>query len=87
MNSLIKLNGNGKSLLFPELPILFDDFMTRDFFNFPTTEAFKSSAVPAVNVKETASAFELEVAAPGMDKSDFKIALEQNTLTISAQNL
>lgn len=85
MNSLIKLNGNGKSLLFPEFPSLFDDFITKDFLNLPTRAIFKDMSVPAVNVKETDSAFELEMAAPGMDKSDFKIALEQNTLVISAQ--
>ena len=85
MNSLIKLNGNGKNLLFPEFPSLFDDFITRDFFNLPTRRSVNAQSLPAVNIKETDSAFELEVAAPGMDKKDFKVALEQNMLVISAQ--
>ncbi|HMU47455.1 MAG TPA: Hsp20/alpha crystallin family protein [Chitinophagaceae bacterium] len=38
-----------------------------------------------VNVKETDKAFELEVIAPGFQKPDFKISLDQNILTISAE--
>lgn len=85
MNSLIKLNSAGKNVLFPELPSLFDDFITRDFFNLPTRTLFNGNSIPAVNVKETNSAFELEMAAPGMNKQDFRIGLENNLLVISAQ--
>lgn len=85
MNSLIKLNSNGKNGMFPEFPSLFDDFLTRDFFNLPSRNN-SATTLPAVNVKETDTAFELEMAAPGMDKKDFKIALEQDTLVISAQH-
>ena len=85
MKSLIKLNSNGNNLMFPEFPSLFDDFLTRDFFNLPSRGAFTGTSVPAVNVKETDSAFELELAAPGMEKKDFKIELEHDTLVISAQ--
>jgi HSP20 family protein len=38
-----------------------------------------------VNIKESAENFEVEVAAPGMDKKDFKIQLDNNMLTISSQ--
>lgn len=85
MKSLVKWNGNGDNLMFPEVPSLFDDFLTRDFFSFPMRTAFSGSSVPAVNVKETGTAFELEMAAPGMEKKDFKVELDQNTLVISAQ--
>ncbi len=85
MNSLIKLNTNAKNPLFHELPSLFDDFITRDFFNLPSRGMFKTMTVPAVNVKETDAAFELEMAAPGMSKKDFKIGVENNKLVISAQ--
>lgn len=84
MNSLIKLNSNGKNLLFPEFPSLFDDFITKDFFNLPVRSTFTGNSVPAVNVKETDKAFELEIAVPGMDKKDFRIGLENNLLVISA---
>lgn len=86
MNSLIKLNSNGKKGLFPELPSLFDDFVTRDFFNLPTFNLLGANRMPAVNIKETDSAFELEMAAPGMNKKDFKIEVEHNNLIISAQH-
>lgn len=85
MTSLIKLNGTGKNVLFPELPSLFDDFITRDFFNVPVRALFNGNSIPAVNVKETNSAFELEMAAPGMSKNEFKIGIENNMLVISAQ--
>ena len=34
-----------------------------------------SSLLPAVNVKETEKAYEIKLAAPGLEKTDFKIAL------------
>lgn len=86
MNSLIKLNSNGKNVMFPEFPSLFDDLLTKDFFNFGSRGYSTSVTQPAVNVKETESSFELEMAVPGMDKKDFKIELEQHSLIISAQH-
>lgn len=86
MKSLVKVNSNGNNLMFPEFPSLFDDFLTRDLFNLPFRgAAFNSHSTPAVNVKETDTAFELEMAAPGMEKKDFKVELEQDTLVISAE--
>src|SRR5690606_1172642 len=41
--------------------------------------------IPKVNIKETPENFEVEVAAPGMDKKDFKIELNGNMLTISSE--
>jgi HSP20 family protein len=37
-----------------------------------------------VNVKETERGYQLEVVAPGFTKEDFKISLDKNLLTISA---
>jgi HSP20 family protein len=85
MKSPMKWNGNGSNHLFPEFPSLFDDFFTRDLFQLPFRAANNADSVPAVNVKETDTAFELEMAAPGMEKKDFKVELEQDTLVISAQ--
>ncbi|MCW5909779.1 MAG: Hsp20/alpha crystallin family protein [Cyclobacteriaceae bacterium] len=39
--------------------------------------------VPAVNVVETEKEFEIEMAAPGLDKKDFNITVENGVLTIS----
>ncbi len=41
--------------------------------------------IPAVNVKEDENAFQIEVAAPGLKKEDFKLSLHENRLTISAK--
>jgi HSP20 family protein len=38
-----------------------------------------------VNVKETENSFELDVVAPGFEKTDFNISLDQDLLTISAE--
>jgi HSP20 family protein len=40
---------------------------------------------PAANILESPESFQLELAAPGMNKEDFKIHLENNILTISAE--
>ncbi|MGZ3756770.1 MAG: Hsp20/alpha crystallin family protein [Mucilaginibacter sp.] len=40
--------------------------------------------VPAVNIAETTNEFEVELAVPGLKKEDFKINLDKNVLSISA---
>ena len=66
----------------PAMPTLIDDFF-RDWSssNFSRT----NTTLPAVNVKENDEQFVLKVAAPGMDKKDFKINLENNILTIQSE--
>ncbi len=80
--TLVKTNGN---LLNP-LPLLFDDFFNRDAFNWKH-ENFSNtnSTIPAVNLKETPENYEVEVAAPGMNKQDFKVELTGNTLSIRSE--
>lgn len=41
--------------------------------------------VPAVNIKENEKDFELELAVPGREKSDFKIEVDKDILTISLE--
>lgn len=38
-----------------------------------------------VNVKETANSYNIEVVAPGFEKTDFKVNLDKDVLTISAE--
>ena len=38
-----------------------------------------------VNIKENENGYHLEVIAPGFEKNDFKVSLEQNILTISGE--
>jgi HSP20 family protein len=80
--SLIKRNRNS----FPAIPALVDDFLGRELFNWDNSHfSLTQTTLPAVNIKESAENFQVEVAAPGMDKQDFKIQLDNNTLTISSQ--
>ncbi|EFK57881.1 Hsp20/alpha crystallin family protein [Sphingobacterium spiritivorum] len=41
--------------------------------------------VPAVNIAEAEDSFQIELAAPGLQKSDFKINVDKNMMTISAE--
>lgn len=61
----------------------FDDNSTRDVFMNPWK--MKWGQVPSVNVKETKENYTIELAAPGMEKSDFKIEMENDALIISTQ--
>jgi len=59
-----------------------------DFFNKGIGSVFNddtSALRPDVNVKESDDAFIMEVAAPGLDKSDFNIQVEDGNLTLSAE--
>ncbi len=79
--TLIKRNGN----TFPSIPSFFDDLFASELFNWNNSNfSSTSTTVPSVNVHETADTFEVEMAAPGMKKEDFKVELDGNTLTISS---
>ena len=67
-------------------PNVFDDLFTRDLWNWGlTNNSSTNTTVPAVNIRETADNYDVEVAAPGMTKDDFKVELDGNTLTISSE--
>jgi len=77
--TLVKVNNPiAKSLdglfsdFFNEFPAGLGKSMREDFLSFPP-----------VNIIEKNDHFHLEVSAPGMEKSDFTISLDGNTLTIS----
>lgn len=66
----------------PSFPSFFDDIFTKDLFGMDRDFApFKTT--PAVNIKENEESFKIEVAAPGLNKEDFNVELDQNILTIS----
>ena len=67
-------------------PNVFDDLFTRDLWNWGlTNNSSTNTTVPAVNIRETADNYDVEVAAPGMTKDDFKVELDGNTLVISSE--
>ena len=67
------------------MPSLMNDFFNDDLFDnfFGFIPAVKNPAT--VNIIEDKNNFRLEVAAPGLDKEDFKIDLHNDVLTISAE--
>jgi HSP20 family protein len=68
----------------PTLTNLFDDFFTRDLFNWPSNSV-TGTTIPKVNIYETENEFHVEMAAPGMTRDDFKVELDNNMLTIASQ--
>lgn len=78
--SLVKWNNtNG-------MTSLFDDFFTRDLLNWGlANNSSTNTTIPAVNIKENADNFEVEMAAPGLRKEDFKVELDGNNLTIGSE--
>ena len=66
------------------MPNLLDDFFGRDLMS-NVFDDHTGVSVPAVNVIENNDEFRIEVAAPGLDKKDFKIDLDNNVLTISSE--
>ncbi|HOF55361.1 MAG TPA: Hsp20/alpha crystallin family protein [Prolixibacteraceae bacterium] len=68
------------------LPSFWDNLFTRDLMDWGSSNfSSTNTTLPALNVKETDDAFEIEVAAPGMNKNDFKVNLENNLLTITSE--
>ncbi len=69
---------------FNRTPARYDSFFN-DFFSFPAFRPAPSrfSGSPAANIRETSDAYLLELNAPGRDKGDFKINVDQDLLTIS----
>lgn len=66
-------------------PSFLDEFFGGDIFSSARNSSFIGNSLPAVNVKENGNDFEVEVAAPGMKKEDFKIELDNNILGISSE--
>lgn len=58
--------------------LLQTNLLNEDFWN-------RKSQEPALNIKETEQAFEVELAAPGFSKKDFEVTIDEGCLNISAK--
>ena len=81
------MSGNGRTLLRPSVlkpATVFDDFFKpwNQWFDDRWTASIQ---IPAVNIKETDEHYEIKMAAPGLDKKDFKIDINGTIVTISAE--
>ena len=66
----------------PRFSDMFNDFFDNDLDFIHRKE---SGCTPRTNIIENDNAFMLEFAVPGMSKKDFKINLENNLLSITAE--
>ena len=67
-------------------PSLFDRFFNNDFESWNRDNFSKTNTtLPSLNIKENKDSFFVEVAAPGFEKSDFKIELNNDLLTVSSE--
>jgi len=78
--SLANVNSN---VNFPNPSNWLDDIFNRDFPSVFTSNFETTHTLPKVNIKETADAYVVEMAAPGLKKSDFKLDLDHQVLSIS----
>jgi len=77
------VKSNKKEEFFPSL--LSDFFDNNRFFGNRWLDREFNNSLPAVNIKEDGKQFEIEFAAPGFSKNDFKIDVENDVMTVSAE--
>lgn len=70
--------------LFSSMPTLFSDFFDEDRWLTPGGNGWTSD-VPAANIQEKEKEYVIELAAPGMKKNDFQVAIENGVLRISSE--
>lgn len=80
--SLVNKNSN---INFPSWSDWLDDVFNRDFPSVMTSNFNSGMTLPKVNIKESADAFTVEMAIPGLKKSDFHIDIENQSLCISTE--
>lgn len=80
--ALIKLPGKSYNTdaVNPFVNTVFDNLFNDSFISDRLV-----TRVPAVNITESESGFKIELAAPGLKKSDFKINVDKNVMTISVE--
>lgn len=67
-------------------PSFFDRLFNNELMDWKTSNfSSTNTSLPQVNVKETDDEFIIELAAPGMNKDDFKVSFYNNILSISSE--
>jgi len=78
--TLVKFNNGQRNAVNPWFNDVFDTLFNDSVLN----DRFVTKT-PAVNIAETESEFHIELAVPGLKKEDFKINLDKNVLSVSAE--
>ena len=81
--TLIKFKNPGIMNQFDRMPYFSE--MMNDFVSGWVAPEMRKAMVPAVNITESDANFEIQLAAPGFKKEDFKVNMEKDVLTISAE--
>ncbi|ETZ22402.1 Hsp20/alpha crystallin family protein [Pedobacter sp. V48] len=81
--TLVKFNPNG-NVKNNGLMTGFDGILD-SVFNDTFFSDRMMARVPAVNISESKDHYHVELAAPGLKKEDFKLSLERNVLSVSAE--
>ena len=68
-------------------PSIFDDFLTDSFLPrfFDLGNESSGKSAPAVNVEETDKEYRIELAAPGLNKEDLRISVDDGVLSIFSE--
>lgn len=78
--ALVKFSNGAKNNAVNPFTDVFESFLNDSFISDRLT-----TKVPAVNIAETENDFHIELAAPGLNKEDFKINLDKYVLSVSAE--
>lgn len=77
--TLVKFNNRTRNTA-PYFNNVFDSL-----FSDALNKNYAINKVPGVNILETATDYTIELAAPGLEKSDFQINLKKDTLSVWAE--
>ncbi len=91
MNNIVKReNGRQPATFGTVVDQIFQNNLNRffddEFWGFNGISKTQGQSHVPVNIRETDKSYELELAAPGLQKQDFRLNLEGETLTISAEH-
>ena len=79
--TLVKFaNGQKNNALNPLFNDVFDSILNDKYFG-----GSQVAKTPAVNISEAENEYHIELAVPGLKKEDFKISLEKDLLSVSAE--
>ncbi|WP_378178827.1 Hsp20/alpha crystallin family protein [Aquimarina sp. SS2-1] len=76
---------NSNSLTFPTWSSWIDEMFNRDLPSVFTSNFNMGLTLPKVNIRETKDAYFVDMAVPGLKKSDFHIDLDNQILSISTE--
>ena len=80
-----KANTNSNSLTFPTWSSWIDEVFKRDLPSVFNANFNAGLTLPKVNIRETKDAYFVDMAVPGLKKSDFQIELDNKLLSISTE--